>query len=346
MKQIIAPLFKQNQEGTWDCVPSKPLNCDNMTIEGIEWFTPNIVAGVFKGYDRSRGTAAPQTDSVKTVRIRIDSQTYWVAIANGDTEAVVADACNACCAEGTPVMVAPTIPEPLVEDCICKDSNGNYVFLFPFPPVIAGQTVTAKTTSNGVAQTTSPAQASAASLRTWLAANLGAMGTWSVDGPNIKLTSTTVSCASQVIDMVEHPFCLDTESITFPAVLTSAIHNGVTSAINNVTVNSLAELIAAVAYIFADGTMAVTLDQVNYIGTGVPTSITTQADGAIAFSAGDCIALGGGSLMARRNTASKSAPAKKARVRAAVNTPRKAAPKKAAPKKAAKKAAKKSAKKK
>jgi hypothetical protein len=306
MEQIIASVFQQNTYGLFSCQPQRSINCSKAVVEGIEWFVPEIDGNdIMRGYRRwiEKTDTKPQSDAVKTIRIRVDGQTYWLAVADDAVAQDFADACNECCENGTPVLVAPTIPEPVIEYTPQVDSDGNSTFLVPLPDVITGQKIILGGTFNGDEPTVTPDAAgyeTAADVLTFAnTATTGwaEYGTWSLvthtnGQKSLKLVSnssadTPVTSAGITAALLEQEFC---NTLTnFPFTFDAVHHNGVETEVATTTVANMEELIIAVANIFADGTITkFSALKLNYKGPGVPSGFGFEGDIVEAFVAGAC----------------------------------------------------------
>lgn len=294
-KQILAPIFQQNVYGLYGCVPSKPISCDNAEVNGIEWFTPVLISGVLKGYKSSRGVK-PQLDSVKTVRVQVNSSTFWIAIADDQNESDFLDACNACCEAGTPLMTLPTIPAILYEDVVCANDDGTFTYLAAVPVLATGQKIIPELfTCAGVALTPTAlagGHVSAAAFVTWATTNWSAYGTFAVspDGNNVIWTAVAgCTAASLSFKLLTQSFCAGT--LTFPKTVHSVVINGVTKVLpSDLVVADADDMIAAIASILGDGVVTkFSATQINYAGTGVPGVVKDDTDATIAtFSLGAC----------------------------------------------------------
>ncbi len=297
MKQVLGKIFHQNGHQLSQCSPTKPISCDNASVEGLEWFVPDMEAAIFRGYKRVIQTAKPTPDSVRVIRVFSEGQTYWVVVNDNATGNEFTTACNACCEAGTPTIASPAIPALLQEDEVCADSNGDYVHYAQIPTLIAGQKITLSGTIAGAeivydTPIDTAGYASAAALLAFLLTDAEAYGTWSLVGtaPNqyLKLVTTSVNSKAGIqVPLVAAPFC--TGAITLPVTFDTVVHNGITSTILPVTAQTTAEVVQAVASIFADGNLTLTIaGKIGYTGTGIPGTIKLGATTKATFGAGVC----------------------------------------------------------
>lgn len=294
MKQLIARVFAQNTNGAMSCAPERPISCDEATVESVEWMVPYVVDGKNLGYRRVLQTDKPSPDSVKTLRIRVGGQTYWLLIKDTDDASVFADACNHCCADGLQTIATDAIPDVIVEDDAYPDAAGNYTFVAQVPDVVAGQKITIDLSYNGGLRgdTAVPGAgfANAAALLTWLQANWAELGTFSLitgaSGTTLVLTGTVVKSAGIFLDLNKADYNLD--ALVFPLTFDAVVSNGVTNTlVAPKTVQNISELILAIGNYLADGTLtATTATHLKYNGTGVPASLKLAGVVVKAFNAG------------------------------------------------------------
>lgn len=280
MKQFIATILMANTYGYLSCAPKRTLSCDNASVEGLEWMTPYVVNGRMEGYRRVIQKDKPSADSIKTLRLKVDGQTYWIVVQDSDTEAVFADTCNKCCQDGTPEVTAAYIPEPIIEDEACVDADGKRRFLAPLPTLIAGQELTLNGLSSINGGTYFAGDITNHTTQAALVAELNAkhadLGVFdivpSASGNYLRLASATVVSALLLPALtIQNKFL---QNLTFPQTLKSVTHNGVKSNTAPVVVTNVSELIAAVAKYFADGKLgAINGTTVSYDGTGVPANV-------------------------------------------------------------------------
>lgn len=297
MKQVLGKVFHQNGHQLSQCSPTKAISCDSSSVEGLEWFVPDMEASIFRGYKRVIQTSKPTPDSVRVLRVRAEGQTYWIVVNDNADGSEFADACNECCENGTPTIASPAIPALLQEDEVCADSNGDYVHYAQIPTIIAGQKITIGGTIAGAALVfdtpiDTAGYATAADLLAFLLTDAESYGTWSLEGsaPNqyLKLVTTEANKKAGIqVGYVSAPFC--TGAITLPVTFDTVIHNGITNSIQSVTAQTEAEVILAVASIFADGNLTSTVaGKIGYTGSGIPGTIKLGATTKATFSAGVC----------------------------------------------------------
>lgn len=209
-----------NEQDYAECLQSAQVPCEDTITQGTAWAVPVVsAAGLLAGYDMVISATKPQSDAINTVRVwnKTRKITWFLAIGDSDTEAAFVDKCNACCG-ATPVMDTVTIPSPLVEDCPCADSDGNYTWLFPFPTNdIPLDYLLTGFTFNGATPPTPAAggYASKAAVLTFVQTAVtgwAAYGTWSLEGDNdeyLKLVSTSTECAGGDITLEEASYCFE-----------------------------------------------------------------------------------------------------------------------------------------
>lgn len=251
---------------------TKAIDCAKATVKGQWWAEPYICSsGICY---RKWSTAAEAGDSaIQFVEVEMeDGESYWLS----GTLTDYTTKCNACCG-ATPVLTPIAIPAWVPCTDICADSDGNYVYGFQVQTLASGQTYTASLYADGVLVTTSGALANPAAVLAYAQANWSAAGTWTLVGNTLILTSTTVTCATLIMALVSHSFCITVAyPFTFDA-LTRSGDNGVTETFTlpaAVTVANNAGLDAALSSpidYFSDGAVThATAGKVMYVGTGRP----------------------------------------------------------------------------
>src|SRR4051812_30203503 len=174
-------VIQRNEISYAACPRTENIPCEGTIIQGLWWAVPQVYGGGIDGYKITKGEirdnyTKPSADSIRVLRVynAIANNTYWIAVADADTEAVFVDKCNACCG-ATPSMGVVTIPDPIIEQAPCADvPNGTPLYTFEFPiPANPNTLMIALNdfTFNGVAGTPTPTAggyASAAAILTWV----------------------------------------------------------------------------------------------------------------------------------------------------------------------------------
>lgn len=238
-------VIQMNEISYGACPRTENIPCEGTQIQGLWWAEPTVYGGAVNGYKILKGDsrtnyAKPSTDSIRVIRVYniVNDYTYYLAVADGDTESVFVDRCNACCGT-TPVMPTVTIPAPIIEDAPCPDvPNGTptYTFNFAIPANPNSLKLALDNfTFNGVAGTPTPVApptgyVSAATILTWVQANWGAYGTWSLQNTSkdLRLVSTSTESAGGTIDLIAASYCFQ-----IPGTATET--NGITIGATNVS---------------------------------------------------------------------------------------------------------------
>lgn len=188
--------------------------CTGAKLVDIVWMRPLVKDGIVVEYQTIIDTAAnkPTPDSIRIGVIDTGGNRYYAVLADNATDSVFTNACNACCGS-TPTLADVAIFPPIVQDCPCADASGNYIWDWPLPYNPNTLAMLIGGTFDGAAATpayTSTGFANAAALLTWVQANWGAYGTWSltVSSTVLHLTSTTTKCAGVNIPLVPAVYCL------------------------------------------------------------------------------------------------------------------------------------------
>lgn len=162
--------------------------CCDMVIEGDYWKTPVLdKKGLLNGYTYSSATLSkPTPDSYKVVKLNSQGYQVEAVIADGQTSAILKEACAVCCGD-TPIEFTATIPAPIIEIWPCENSAAKRLVSIPFPSTTP---LTLVATFGMVAATPAPSTtfANPAALKTWVSANWGAYGTFTHDTVNQILT--------------------------------------------------------------------------------------------------------------------------------------------------------------
>lgn len=239
---VLAQIMRRNSYD-YECQHQESILCENAVTEGIFWRIPQSRNGVLTGYVYRAGATKPTPDSVKTIRVRdkVNNLTYYVAIADGGTQQLFTDACNACCDTVAPLPLV-TLPEILIEEEGCVDDAGNYsYFATVTTPPPAGAVYKLSGSVNGVALPAAPPEgfATLAALETWADANwsTGDLDGVTLDGGKVTLNAGP-SGTSGTINVVTEEFF---ES-NAPGALTAGQHYHLDATING---NVLAPLNAA-----------------------------------------------------------------------------------------------------
>lgn len=297
-------LFQKNQVPLWQCPKAANIPCTNIDVRGVEWWIPKISGGRLVGYDRFLGNSAansarPQSDAIKTLRIvnLENNDTLWVVIDTNDDDTLFVSNCNGCCGS-TPVMPTVTLPAAIVEECICKDDNGNYVFDFPLPQNLNALNYTILgATVNGTALSalSGSGYSSAAALLSAVSSAYSAVGTWTLTNTSktLHLVSTTAACVNVAVTLVAKSYCL-----TLPVSGSPAQVNGIKIGTTlvpfpafGISADNPQDLINAISQ-YLIGTVVATNAgaKIQYTGTQVPVDIEYNgvAVSGMTFASGVC----------------------------------------------------------
>lgn len=286
----------------------KDVNCEGATVIGMAWLEPIYNRGVRQEWLRSLETVKPTLDSIRVIMIQTKFpavHTYYMAVGDADTPVAFTDLCNACCGS-TPIQSLYTPPIPIVEDCACKDTNGNYVFSYPLPNNPNGLLLKITGYSfNGAYGTPAPPAsfADGAAMLIWLLANWAAYGTWTLVSGVLRLTGTTTSCMGLQLDTVDASYCMPypsagtltadalvfQTSATGPTYATTPFPGGPVTYSNT----STGPLIYVLQQLLA-GTLAVnagTPNRLQYTGKQIPVKLQVGGVDVVggAFTAGVCL---------------------------------------------------------
>lgn len=182
---VLAQIIRRNAFD-YECLHQESILCENAVVEGIYWRIPIVSKGVLVGYNFRASATKPTPDSIKTIRVRdkVNSLTFYVAIADNGTAELFTDACNACCDEVAPLATV-AFPDILIEEQGCIDDDGNYsYFATVLTPPPAGAVYKLSGSVNGAALPAAPAEgfATLADLATWADTN---WSTGDLDGVTI-----------------------------------------------------------------------------------------------------------------------------------------------------------------
>lgn len=280
------------------------LPCEKVEVIGCEWLIPQQQGGRFTGYARRISPTKPTVDSIHAVRLSVipHNSDVWVPIGDSSNESDWTSRCNACCGTN-PAMPVITYPTPIVENTVCPVVSGGtsaYTFTATFPEDALSFNIGLSASFNGAYPTpaiSAAGFATPADMLTWIQANWGAYGTWSINTlagsvKQLQLTGATTTSAGLHLYLIAKTYSvtlptvagmidtitIDGVDITFPAVSLDAA-------------NPYAALNAIAAYL--DGTLTVisggTPAKVEYEFTGlqVPTTLKLSTGGTVAtFAAG------------------------------------------------------------
>ncbi len=303
VKFVTAKLFQKNGIPLYVSPKTEQIPCDSISVEGVEWWVPTLSSGRLTGYRRwignsPGGSALPQPDAVKTLRVRNHDtmETYWILIETTDDDTSFTANCNGCCGT-TPVMATVTIPAPIVENCICADADGNYVHNFPIPANPNSLKYLVLTPSfNGVfgASLSGSGYTTPGNLLTAAAAAYAAEGTWSLAASNtiLRLTSTTTSCAGLQVTLLTASYCLTLPVSSTPVngiKFGTTVYSFGTFSVSQ-TLNQQALINAISQYLIGTIVLASSDTKIQYTGLQVPVAITFDGSNVsgMTFAAGVC----------------------------------------------------------
>ncbi len=192
-----------------DANNKRPISGDSQVL-GTGWLVPTFYGATdkFEYVEQGlNGGVAPTADSLQFVKVFNEAlgRTQYVL----GTQADWVSRANACCGS-TPEMPNVVIPAIINESIpcvpiVCAPSSAGSTFEDSAPVLAAGQAILPVGSNAGVAFTPAAPPAGFASLAsalTWIQANWGAYGTWTmIEKPNgddvgIKLNGTTVKQGS------------------------------------------------------------------------------------------------------------------------------------------------------
>lgn len=303
MRQILASIVVQAYALDFGLC-QKVIPCEGARTVGFEWFVPITEDGSLKGYRAVILSGKPTPDSVKTLKVVVDGRTLNIAVADDAELTAFADACNACCEQGTPTIAAPAVPDVLYEEVLCANADGDFVIKVFAPALYTGQKVMlGAVTCNGETLDPLPPAEGFATLQAaidFATANYADFGTFTLasngntDNPGSLMVMTSPDCskASLTMELAKQNFCAP---VTFPVTYEWIEKNGKAKEKLPAprTAANMDELIGQLASDFSDGLLTSTIaGKLNYYGTGVPKKLYA-ANGSTAvatFTAGACTA--------------------------------------------------------
>lgn len=229
---VLAQILRRNNYD-YDCVHKESILCGESVTEGLYWRIPLVSNGVFTGYQYRMSESKPTDDSVKAIRVRDrkNNITYYVAIADGDTETAFTELCNACC-DGDTEMDTVALPDVIIEEEGCANADGDFDYFTIAPEAIeASERYYLSGSANGSALPAAPAIGfvDLAALATWADANwnTGGLSGVTVDGGKVTLHGDDTILTAGIHITVERYF----ES-NAPGALTLGQHYVVNATVN------------------------------------------------------------------------------------------------------------------
>lgn len=278
------------------------LTVKNLTIRGQGWFIPQIYDERCVAYNPVLGDIVkPQVDAVKFIQVtdQESHQEIYFAIEDSATLADFVDKCNGCCGPA-PEMTAPTIPVPIVEQQPCPTvapGTQTYTFRFPFPANPNSLNFLLQASFNDAYASPAPdpaGHASAAATLTWVQANWGGKGTWSLDGTAaLVLVSTTTITANVSIGLLKKDYCLPIPSTA--AMVDRIVIDGVEITFEPTLLSrTTPEAVFYKIRPYLDGTLNIVstgspaFNKYQYSGVQLPGALKNGATTVASFGAGAC----------------------------------------------------------
>lgn len=272
----------------------------NMEVLDLYWAVPIINSGLLEYYRYDLTPSKPSIDSMRTLRVKdnLSGQVYYIGLQDDQTESTYVDACNGCCGTTPDISTGVVVPPIDYEEAPCPTIPSGtpvYDFYIPIPANPNSFSYSLSGTFNSVAGTPTPnaSYANAAAILTWLQANWGAYGTWTLENSNqvLHLSSTTTKTAYINVELIAQAYCF-----TYPnsATVVNGIKiGGVNVLFPEITfsvANKQALVDALTPYLIGTYDTTTHTELLQYTGLQVPDNLTIDgADVAgTTFTAGIC----------------------------------------------------------